>query len=473
MSEPISAPLTPAPAGRAAWLVEAEALARLAAPIVATQLAWVGMMATDVLMIGRLGATALAGASLTFVFFFLAFVVAVGIVMATAGLASQAVGARQPRMVRRTIRQGLWVVITLSVPALVLLWFAGPAMRLSDQPPEAVAVAEIYLSALMWSFPFAIAQFVLRNFFAALDRPAPAMWVMLAGIPLNALLDYALIFGHFGLPRLEMLGAGLATTLINVVMFAAMLALAVTMRPFRRYAILGRFWRPDWQQYGRIWRIGLPIGASMFLEAGLFLASIFLMGLIGTLPLAAFMIAMQIPHVSFMVPLGLSQAATVRVGHAAGRRDPAGAALSGWTALVMGVGVTAVTSLIALLLPGTLAGLFVGPEAEDGAALLALATGYVIFAAGLQMFDGIQVVMMGALRGLNDTAVPMGMAIVAYWAVGMTACLYLAFEAGWEGAGIWTGFILALGVASALLIARWRQLMRQRYLPPVQATVPA
>ena len=187
-----------------AWRQELKQLFRLATPIVATQLAWVGMMTTDTAMIGRLGPEPLAGASISLMLFFMGYIVCFGLTMSTAALASQAFGARQPRIVRRVIRQGLWVAALIVTPFMVMYGHTTDVLRLLNQPPEVLPHAEAYMSTLMWCLPPAIAFSVLRNFISALGRPAAAFWIMIAGLPVNALLDYALIFGHFGLPRLEL-----------------------------------------------------------------------------------------------------------------------------------------------------------------------------------------------------------------------------------------------------------------------------
>jgi MATE family multidrug resistance protein len=301
------------------WLRDLRAMVRLALPMVLTQLAWVAMLITDTAMIGRLGADALAGATLSLMLFFMAYIFCFGVVMATASLASQAYGAKNPRRVRRIVRQGWWVTIVLTTPCLVIFDFTVEILTLIGQPIETLPHAEAYMSTLMWSLPFAIAFAVLRNFVSALGKPIPALWVMLMGVPLNGALDYALIFGAFGMPRLELVGAGIATAIVNLLLFLSLLAITLFRRPFSKYAILGRFWRPDWDQFREIFRIGLPIAGASLVEGALFIGGVFVIGHFGTIVIAAHTIAMQMPHITFMVPLGLSQAATVRIGHAVGR----------------------------------------------------------------------------------------------------------------------------------------------------------
>jgi MATE family multidrug resistance protein len=325
------------------------------------------------------------------------------------------------------------------------------------------------MSSLKWCLPPAIAFAVLRNFISALGRPSPALWVMLAGVPLNALLDYGLIFGNFGLPRLELVGAGLATTIINGVMFMALLIIAVFRLPFSRYAILGRFWRSDWPQFRQIFRIGLPIAGTSMMEAGFFIGAAFVIGHFGTDAIAAHMIAMQLPHISFMVPMGLAQAATVRVGHAVGRGDPAGAYRAGWTALALTLCFMGTMTIVVLAIPEMFASIFLDRSRADSPAVFALAVSFLYFAAFFQAADGVQAVASGALRGLNDTVVPMAIAAISYWGVGFTVGIGLAFGADFQGAGLWLGFIFGLSCAAILLTWRFWLFAGRHHLPDMTA----
>lgn len=451
---------------RAIWRREAAATVRLAVPIAMTQLGQVVMMVTDVAMIGRLGPGPLAASALSSIVYFLVFIMSFGIVMATSPLAAQAYGAHRSRLLRRVIRQGLWIAMLFSVPGVVFLLVATEdALILLGQDPAAAALTDAYLSALAFSIPPAIAFLVLRNFVSAINRPGVALAVMLCGIPLNALFDYALIFGNFGLPRLELIGAGLATSLINLLMFLALLWITTTRRPFRRYRILGRFWRPDWYVFRRIIMLGLPISAIMLLEFGVFSAAIVLIGWIGTTALAAHQIAIQVPHITFMVPLGIGQAATVRVGHAVGRRDPDGARRAGWMALGIGGLFMSATALIILAVPEFLVFVFVDPDHPGSAALIQSAVALLMVAAAFQVFDGVQAIGTGALRGLNDTTVPMVLAAICYWGVAFVCAWLFGIRFGLGAVGVWSGLAIGLGIMSCALIVRFWLLTRHGYMP--------
>lgn len=447
------------------WRKELAETVRLAAPIVLTQLAWVAMLITDTAMIGRLGAEPLAGASLSLMIFFLLYVFCFGVITATAGLAAQAFGARKPRTVRRVIRQGLWVTILLAVPSIFLLTFIEPLLVLLDQPAETLPYAEAYMSTLKFCLLPAVAFGVLRNFVAALNRPVVALWIMLSGAVVNVFLDYALIFGNFGFPRLELVGAGIATTAVNTLMFLGLLAIAVFQKPFRRYTILGRFWRPDWYQFRQIFKVGTPIAGTMLLEGGFFIAAVFVLGQFGAIAIAAHMIAIQLPHITFMVPMGLSQAATVRVGQAVGRRDAVGAYRSGWIAMGLTLAFMSLMTVVVIMIPELFASLFLDSTRADSPAVLALAATYLFYGAFFQAADGLQAVAAGALRGLNDTAIPMGIAAASYWGVGFGSGLWLAFGVGMEGVGIWLGFVFGLGCAGTFLTLRFRRLSKRAYMP--------
>ena len=250
-------------------------------------------------------------------------------------------------------------------------------------------------------------------------------------------------------------------------MFLALLAIAVARKPFARYTILVRFWRPDWQVFRRIFRIGLPIAGTMLLEGGFFIAAAFVAGRFGAAVIAAHTIAMQLPHISFMVPMGLAQAATVRVGQAVGRGDAVAAYRSGWIAIAVTLAFMSVMTVIVLAIPHTFASAFMDHDRADSAAVLALATTFLFYAAIFQMATVIQAVTAGALRGLNDTAMPMLLASSASGASAPQSGSRSPFSRACSGSGLWLGFDCGLGSVAALLTLRLRKLTRLRYIPAV------
>ena len=447
---------------RREWLSESRATLVLSWPIILTNLAQMALNTTDVVMMGWLGPQALAAGALGFNLYFPFAIFGIGVLAAVAPMAARAIGARRSsvRDVRRTVRQGLWAAMAISAPVWVVLWNAEPILIALGQEPVLAARAEQYMRALEWAYLPFLAYLVLRSFVTALERPVWAMLIVGAAVPLNALADWCLIFGNFGFPRMELTGAGLATTLVSTLMFAGLAFLVMRDRKFRRYHIFGRFWRPDWPRFLELWRLGLPIAATLVFEVSIFNAAVFLMGLVGPTALAAHAIAIQIASLSFMVPLGFSQAVTVRVGLAFGAGDKEGIRRAGWTAYAMGVGFMALCACVMLFAPRLLIGGFLDLSRPENLPVVQLAVTFLMFAALFQIVDGAQAVGAGMLRGLHDTRVPMLIAAVGYWGIGLPLGVVLAFPMGLAGSGIWIGLAAGLASVAALMTGRWA--MRER-----------
>ncbi|MCC7275429.1 MAG: MATE family efflux transporter [Alphaproteobacteria bacterium] len=442
---------------RGPWREEVAATLRLALPLILTNLAHIAIVTTDIVMIGTLGPHALAAAALAAALEFTVWMFGVGVVTAVAPMVAQARGRGRDvvRETRRTVQQGLWAATLVSIPAMAVLAAAGPGLRAMGQDPALVADTESYIWGLLWSIAPGLWFVTLRTFLAALERPRPAAVVTVVAIFFNAAAAWSLIHGALGLPALGLFGAGVAATASSLLMGGCMAAVVALDGSIARYRVLARLWRPDWQRLRELMVIGLPIGAMMVAECALFSGATLLMGLIGTDAVAAHQIALQCAGVTFMVPLGVGQAATVRVGLAIGRGDRAGAARAGWTAFMLGVGFMAAMGLVFLTAPGPLVGLFIDRSLPEAAATVPLAIGFLFFAAVFQVFDGAQVIGAGALRGLKDTGVPMLIATVGYWAVGFPLAAGLAFAAGWGGPGIWIGLTAGLAVVALLLVTRF------------------
>jgi multidrug resistance protein, MATE family len=444
------------------WREELRATLALAWPLVLTNLSMAMIGATDVVMVGWLGPTQLAAASLGFNLCMLGGIFAMGLVTASSPMMASELGRKwnSVRDVRRTFRQSLWTGLLVCIPVWAVLWNAEALLLAMGQLPHLASGAGDYVRAYMWSLLPFMWLIAARNFLSALEKPLWSLIIGVAGVLANALFNYALIFGHFGMPRLELVGAGIGSILANLFMLLCMVAVLILHKDFRRYRLFGRWWRSDWQRLREMWRLGLPIGISMGLEGGVFSVAAMLMGLISAEALAGHAVALQIASLTFMVPMGLGQAATVRVGIGYGRRDAAMIQRAGWTSFVLGTAFMIVMATIILLIPHALISIFMDPGLAQNQAVIPLAAQFLLVAALFQIFDGAQVVGQGMLRGLHDTRVPMLFAAFGYWAIGIGVGWWLAFRQGWGGAGIWTGLATGLGIVAVLMLSRW--LMRER-----------
>ncbi len=445
---------------RRSLLADIRGVAGLAAPLALTQLGQVGMITTDVLMVGRLGPIELAAIALGQSSEHLCLLFLVGVATASASMIGQSFGARQPRQMRRAIRQAIWVVAAISVPLMLLLWNIAPILRLLDQDPVLIPLTEDYVRTVLWAMPTMAGMIVLRSFVSVFNRARIVLLVTLAALPLNALLDNLLIFGHWGFPAWELAGAGIATSLVSLAMFLVVAVICARERPFRRYAIWHRFWRPDWPTFWATMRIGLPIGLTLVMEVGLFVSGIYITGTIDPLQVAGTQIALQLTTITFMVPLGIGQAATTRIAMASGRGMQSRVRREGLIAAGLGLAFMGSMAWVFWFANEFLAEFFLDPD--DTMALAALGFGalYLRIASVFQLFDGLQVIAISALRGLNDTRVPLLLALVAYWLIGFSTCWLLAFWLGFEGLGVWIGWAIALASASVLLT--WRFLLLSR-----------
>nr|TFG54079.1 MAG: MATE family efflux transporter [Hyphomicrobiales bacterium] len=439
------------------WLAEAGALMRLSLPLIATQLAHMAMPTTDIFMIGTLGQDALAVAALATTIYIFALLIGLGPASAIAPIIAHIVGANPSDRARARIalRMGLWAMVVLTAPLCFSLMFAEYALLALGQTAKMAAAAAPYVQILAIGLPFALGFNVLRNFSTALGNARAPLIIMSAAVILNIILDYGLIFGRLGMAEFGLTGAAIATAICDAFCFFALAALLTFAPAFRSYRIWRRFHRADWRRFGETFRLGASIGVTMIFETALFAGSTLAMGFFGTAALAAHHIAMNVPSISFMVPLGIAMAASVRVGYAAGAGDPEGARRAGLTALMMGGGFMCLCALLLALLPRAIIGLYLDLRDPANEYAIAYAVSFLYVVAALQIFDGIQVVAAFSLRGLKDVRMPILIAGVSYWGAGLPLALLLGFVIGWEGVGIWIGLAAALMIAAALLSARF------------------
>ena len=449
------------------WRAEARGLILLALPMIAGNIAWSAIAASDLLLLGRRGAESVAAGALAINLFHALLIFGMGLVTAASPLIASERGRRRHsvRDVRRTVHQTLRAALFFVIPSWVILWHCEGILLALGQQPDLARGAGDLMRGLQWALLPFLGFTTLRNFIAALERPVWGLIIMLAAIPFNVAAGWALIFGHLGLPALGLFGAGLASTLSSSFLFFGLLAVILIDRRFRRYRLMGRFWSADRERHRQVWALGLPIAITLGFETSVFNASAFLMGLIGRDSLAAHAVAIQIAALVFMVPMGIGQAATVRVGIAYGRGDRAGVGRSGWLALAIGTGFAIGAAALLILMPRTLVSAFLDLSDPANARTIGLAVSFLAVAALFQLADAAQAVGAGVLRGVQDTRVPMVFALIGYWVVGIGVGTLLAFPFKMEGVGIWLGLASGLCAAAVLLVARWSLRERLNLLP--------
>ena len=442
----------------------------LGLPLIGSHLARMAIGVADTVMIGWYGVETLAGLVIATSFFHILFFLGMGFGTGVLGLIATAIARGDHPEVRRSARMALWLSLSFGLAVMPLMWFSEPILRALGQTPAVAAHAQDYLRIAGWGLPVVLAQLTLNSYLAAMERTQVVMWVTLVGLPLNVALNWVLIFGNLGAPELGVRGAAIASLTVQAVQLALLAGYAHWLPAARKYHLFQRFWKADPQALRLVFRLGWPIGLTMVAEGGLFVGSNVMMGWIGTRELAAHGIALQITAITFMVHLGLSNAATVRVGQAKGRGDAVAMRDAALTVIGLSLGFGAAAIAVYLLFGPDLIGLYLDPSDPGGAAIVALGAGLLVYAALFQVTDAFQVIALGFLRGVHDTRVPMWIAGFSYWVVGIPVAWGLAFPGGLGPAGLWLGLCAGLAFASALLMARfWRGHARGVWTRPAQA----
>jgi MATE family, multidrug efflux pump len=426
---------------------ELSAVARLAAPVALVQLGMMLMGVVDTIMLGHLSAGALAAGALGHMVTISLLMIGYGVLTALDPLVSQAFGAGNHRAVGDHLQRGLVMAATLTVPFALVAWDIQGLLRLLGQPEAIVGDAAAYSRAIVWGgLPYFL-FLALRQTLQAMSVVRPAMVAIVVGNVANLIGNYMLIFGHFGAPPLGVAGSAYSTSICRWAMFAYLLMaarrrLAPYWRGFTAAALAVRGHRV-------MLRIGVPIGFHNSVELLVFTTVAFLMGRMGVRELAGHQIAINLASLSFMVPMGISGAAATRVGNAIGRGDMPGARRAAMACLLLGGGVMVVFAVLFAIFPESLARLY-----TPDAGVIAMAAALLPIAAVFQVFDGVQVVGAGVLRGAADTAFPAGIALVGFWAIGLPAGWALGFGAGLGPRGLWWGLTLGLTAVALLFLAR-------------------
>ena len=462
---PVSTPLDErAPAD---WRGELAALARLAAPLVGANLLQMGVYAIDVMFVARLSTVDFAAATLGVFLLSLFLWALMGLTSAAAPIIAAELGRRRHavREVRRSFRMAMWLGVAAALPFVAVLVFGAAVLRLAGQDPAVAARAGDFLVIAQWCLVPAVLAAVMRTTAAALGRPGWAIGVTAVALCVGLLANWLLVFGNAGFPALGLEGSAIATVVAALTSALAYAAILVLDRRLRRYRLFGNWWRPEWSRLREIVRLGVPIALTFTLEGALFGGAAVLMGLIGVTEVAAHAIALNIAAIAFQVPLGLAQAATIRVGIGYGARDREWIARAGQVAIVAGIGFMALTATALWLAPRLFVSIYIAVDAPANAAVVPLAIQFLGLAAAFQLFDGAQAVAAGVLRGVQDTRVPMIVAGFGYWVAGFGTAIALAFWLGWGGVGVWVGLLVGLVVVSTLLLWRWVARERLGLLP--------
>jgi MATE family multidrug resistance protein len=446
---------------------ELRAMIALAAPLAGANLIQMAVYAVDVIFVARLGPEALSASSLSVSLFGLLMWSMTGLVGGAAPLIAAELGARRHavREVRRTIRMALWLAVIAGLLVMAICAKGEALMLWTGQQPAVAARAGPFLLILSLATIPNLISAILRNYVSALGRAGIATAITALALVVNTLGNYAFVFGHLGAPAWGLEGSAVSSVLTSLAMLAAYLWVIRSDRRFRRYRLFGRWWRTDWPRFADMLRIGLPIAATILAEAGLFSGAAFLMGRLGEAELAGHTVALQFAALAFQVPFGIGQAATIRVGLAYGARDIAAIGRAGNVAIALGIGFMALTALIIWAFPRTIMHLYVDPDAPANAAMVGFAVQFLVVAAAFQLFDGAQAVAGGSLRGLQDTRIPMAIAIFGYWVPGIGTAVDLGFFTPLRGFGIWLGLAVGLVVVACLLLWRWRNRARLGLLP--------
>lgn len=438
--------------------VEFSETVKLALPMVFTQVGQIAMMTTDLVFIGRIAGEALAAAALASRVYLISFTIGLGLLAAIVPLAAQAFGADDLSVLRRSLRMGLWAALLLSLPIMAFALRGEHILLILGQAPDAASLAQQYLSGLAWGMAPALWFLAIRNFMSAVNRPEPVVWITLAAAPVNALLVYLLIYGKLGLPRLELFGAGLATSLVNCGTFLAGLWFATMRRPFRDYHLLARLWRFDWPLMRQLIVIGTPISIANLIGCGVVSAATLLAGLIGTSALAAHQITLQVAATLFMISFGISMTVAVRVGHAVGRNDGPGIKWALLVAMLLGIVIAATLTVLVIAARFEIAKFFLGEPTGDAVATIGLAAKLLLVGASFFISDAAQSIAAGGLRGLKDTRVPLLFAGISYWLIGFSLSYVLGLKMGLGAIGIWIGLSMGTTVQAGLLVLRFRLL---------------
>jgi multidrug resistance protein, MATE family len=441
----------------------------LGLPLIGSHLAQMALHVTDTVMLGWYGVTALASVVLGASSFFIVFVLGSGFAKAVMPMVAAALGRGDEAQVRRDTRMGLWLSILFGLVVYPVFWWSEPILLALGQKPEVSLLAQDFMRIAGLGMVPALAVTVLSSYLAALGRTQAVLWATVLAVFLNIAVGWTLIFGHWGFPELGVRGAAIATVAVQVFSLAVLVVYAALLRDLKRFRLFQRFWRPDWHAMAQVFHLGLPIGLTGLAEGGLFNASALMMGWIGTVELAAHGIALEVAALAFMMHVGLSSAATIRTARFEGSGDVQALRLGARVALGLSFAVALVGIAVFLAAPEAIVALFLDMTKPESAQIVAYGAVLLVLAALFQLADAMQVMALGLLRGIRDTRVPMVLAAVSYWLIGIPCSYVLAFPLGYGGVGLWLGLVVGLACAAASLMWRfWALAPKPELGDPIQ-----
>jgi len=431
---------------------------RLAAPLVLAEIGWVMMGIIDTMMVGRLpsGAEAIGATSLGNMLFYIVGIFGSGLLLGLDSLVSRSFGAGRVDDCHHSLVNAIYLILCV-VPLLMgAMYVLLPLLHRLGIAPSLLGLAEPYLHALLWSAPPLMFYFAFRRYLQGMNLVKPVVLALVAANASNILGNWVLIYGKLGAPALGVVGSAWSTCIARTLMAGTLLYFIVHYERQRKWGLSRVSLRPDFSRIRRLVALGLPAALHICLEIGVFGTATALAATLGTVPLASHQIALHTASLTFMVPLGIASAAAVRVGQALGRGDPRGANRAGWTAIGLGAGFMTVSAVVFVSLPATLVRLY-----THDAQVVALGSSLLIIAAFFQLFDGIQGVAIGALRGTGDTRSAMMAHFLCDWVIGLPVAWYFCFQRGWGITGLWVGLSLAMILAGIVLLLAWVRRLRQ------------
>ena len=441
-------------------LSEIKAFLTLAIPLAGVQLSQAAIGFVDTLMMGRIGLETLAAGGLAALTFSVFLYTTSGVLMGVSPIVATAYGAGDKQQIDRVVQQGCLLVVGLTIPMSLLIANFDLLMRHLGQAETTVVLGNTYLDIMVWGFFPALGFALLRSVVAAMSHTRVIMSIAIGGTIINIIGDYILGFGKFGFPRLGIAGLALASIIAMWAMFIALVGYILTHKELKTYRFFRQIYRVDRQILTSLLRVGIPIGVATALEIGLFTIVTYLMGLLGTEVLAAHQVVLQTIAITFMVPLAMSYAATIRVGQEIGQNGLLGATRAAYVGAALGLGFMLIMAAVLLLFPQQIIGIFIDTNDPRNANVVTLATGIMTIAAISQILDGPQKIIMGALYGLQDTRIPMILSFLAFWGIGLMSGYWLGFHTSLGGNGLWIGQSIGIAISAVMFVWRFHHLVR-------------